>query len=141
MSSYLFYYHDDRTHLGLAKDTPAGRPAEIRTRVKPRFNPSRDSAGCTIVMRWQRRLKSNSSDDQTLFLVTKPKHGSRLVRASLARRRIRLQCQTQGLWQAERNPFHVGHNELANHRTIWTKVMGSATTVDVCLSVFKLKVS
>jgi hypothetical protein len=34
------------------------------------FNPSRDSAGCTIVMRWQRRLKSNSSDDQTLFLVT-----------------------------------------------------------------------
>ena len=31
MSSYLFYYHEDRTHLGLAKDTPAGRPAEIRT--------------------------------------------------------------------------------------------------------------
>jgi putative transposase len=31
MSSYLFYYHEDRTHLGLAKDTPAGRPAEMRT--------------------------------------------------------------------------------------------------------------
>ena len=23
--SYLGYYHDDRTHLGLDKDTPAGR--------------------------------------------------------------------------------------------------------------------
>ncbi|PYU61660.1 MAG: hypothetical protein DMG55_06900, partial [Acidobacteria bacterium] len=33
--------------------------------VKVRFNPFRDSAGCTIVMRWQRRLKSH-------FLMTKP---------------------------------------------------------------------
>jgi putative transposase len=30
MSAYLHYYHEDRTHLGLAKDTPAGRPTEIR---------------------------------------------------------------------------------------------------------------
>ncbi len=30
MSSYLLYYHEDRTHLGLSKDTPAGRPTEIR---------------------------------------------------------------------------------------------------------------
>ena len=30
MSSYLLYYHQDRTHLGLAKDTPASRPTEIR---------------------------------------------------------------------------------------------------------------
>jgi hypothetical protein len=28
-------------------------------RVKARFNPCRDSAGCTIVMRSQRRLKSH----------------------------------------------------------------------------------
>jgi hypothetical protein len=31
MSSYLLYYHDDLTHLGLAKDTSAGRPAAIRS--------------------------------------------------------------------------------------------------------------
>jgi len=31
MSSYLLYYHEDRTHLGLAKDTPAGRPITIRS--------------------------------------------------------------------------------------------------------------
>jgi putative transposase len=29
MSSYLIYYHEDRTHLGLAKNTPAGRSTEI----------------------------------------------------------------------------------------------------------------
>jgi len=26
MREYIGYYHEDRTHLGLAKDTPAGRP-------------------------------------------------------------------------------------------------------------------
>ena len=28
MNEYVRYYHDDRTHLGLAKETPAGREAE-----------------------------------------------------------------------------------------------------------------
>jgi len=31
LSSYLHYYHEDRTHLGLAKDTPAGRATEIHS--------------------------------------------------------------------------------------------------------------
>jgi hypothetical protein len=31
MAEYVRYYHDDRTHLGLAKDTPAGRPTVIRS--------------------------------------------------------------------------------------------------------------
>ena len=30
MSEYVCYYHEDRTHLGLAKDTPTGRPIAIR---------------------------------------------------------------------------------------------------------------
>jgi hypothetical protein len=29
MKDYVRYYHDDRTHLGLAKETPGGRMAEI----------------------------------------------------------------------------------------------------------------
>jgi putative transposase len=33
MSEYVRYYHEDRTHLGLAKDTPAGRPVAIRPAV------------------------------------------------------------------------------------------------------------
>jgi putative transposase len=31
MSEYVLYYQEDRTHLGLAKDTPAGRPTAIRS--------------------------------------------------------------------------------------------------------------
>jgi putative transposase len=30
MAEYVRYYHEDRTHLGLAKDTPGGRPIAIR---------------------------------------------------------------------------------------------------------------
>jgi len=29
ISEYIRYYHEDRTHLGLAKDTPVGRPTAI----------------------------------------------------------------------------------------------------------------
>jgi len=31
MAEYVHYYHEDRTHLGLAKDTPAGRPTALRS--------------------------------------------------------------------------------------------------------------
>ncbi len=34
LSSYLLYYHEDRTHLGLAKDTPAGRPMAICSKAE-----------------------------------------------------------------------------------------------------------
>jgi len=64
MSSYVLYYHEDRTHLGLAKDTPEVGLLKFALGVKGRFNPFRDSAGYTIVMRWQRRFKSH-------FLMTK----------------------------------------------------------------------
>jgi hypothetical protein len=56
-------------------------PQKFVPSVKARFNPFRDSAACTIVMQWQRRLKSHSSDDQTFFLLTRHRHGSRFLRA------------------------------------------------------------
>jgi len=34
LSCYLLYYHEDRTHLGLAKDTPAGRPIAICSKAE-----------------------------------------------------------------------------------------------------------
>jgi hypothetical protein len=37
MSEYVRYYHEDRTHLGLAKDTPAGRPTTIRSAVESKI--------------------------------------------------------------------------------------------------------
>src|SRR5882762_8973981 len=83
--------------------------------VKARFNPSRDSAGCTIVMRWQRRLKSYFSDDQTPFLVTRPRHSQRFLRASFAGRQISCNPKPKSLHQVERNPFNAGCNDLANY--------------------------
>ena len=84
MSSYLLYYHEDildsrRTHQQVVQQ-------KFALRVKAGFNPFRDSAGCTIVMRWQRRLKSNSSEDQTLVLETLTRHGSRFLGAFCAGR-------------------------------------------------------
>jgi transposase InsO family protein len=38
MSEYVRYYHEDRTHLGLAKDTPTGRPATIRRGAEGRIH-------------------------------------------------------------------------------------------------------
>jgi hypothetical protein len=37
MSEYVRYYHEDRTHLGLAKDTPAGRPTAIRSAIESKI--------------------------------------------------------------------------------------------------------
>jgi putative transposase len=33
MAEYVRYYHEDRTHLGLAKDTPAGGPIVAHSSV------------------------------------------------------------------------------------------------------------
>jgi hypothetical protein len=70
LSSYLLYYHEDRTHLGLGKDTPAGRATQIRSAGESKIQSFPRLGGCTIAMRWQRTLKSNSSEDQTLLLET-----------------------------------------------------------------------
>src|SRR6516165_7386820 len=74
-------------------------------RAKARFNPFRDSAGCTIAMRWQRRLKSNRSEDQTLLLETRTRHGSHFLPASFARRRISLPSKTEVLTSSEKKSF------------------------------------
>jgi transposase InsO family protein len=34
MHEYIRYYHEDRTHLGLAKDTPTGRPIAMHPRAR-----------------------------------------------------------------------------------------------------------
>ena len=37
MAEYVRYYHEDRTHLGLTKDTPEGRPAAIPSAERNRI--------------------------------------------------------------------------------------------------------
>src|SRR6516165_4640177 len=69
--------------------------------VKARFNPFRDSAGCTIVTQWQRRLKSNSSEDPTLLLETR----THFQRASLDGRRISSPSKTEVLRSSGKKSF------------------------------------
>jgi len=64
-----------------------------------------------LEMRWQRNLES-TSEDQTLFLVTRPRHGSRFQGASSP---VAESAGNQKNRRA-RNPFNVGRNDLANHR-------------------------
>jgi putative transposase len=37
MAEYVRYYHEDRTHLGLGRDTPAGRPIAARSSLRSRI--------------------------------------------------------------------------------------------------------
>src|SRR6516164_3707707 len=85
---------------GRILDSRRTRPQVVQQkfalRVKAGFNPFRKSAGCTIVMRWQRKLKSNSSEDQILFL--QPGRGTvRIFCEHLSPYDDSLQSQTEGL--------------------------------------------
>jgi transposase InsO family protein len=55
LSEYLRYYHEDRTHLGLAKDTPAVGLLPVVPQREAAYDLFRDSAACIIATRWQRR--------------------------------------------------------------------------------------
>src|SRR5262249_51531942 len=104
-----------RTGLILDRRSTRQRVAlqRLGLRVKVRFDPFRDSAGCTIATRWQRQPKSNSSEDQTLVLETRTRPGSHFLQASFAGRRISLPYpKPRYLRQVERNPFDAG-------ATIW----------------------
>ena len=56
-------------------------------------------------MQWRRRLKSNSSEDQTLLPKTRTRHGSHFLRAFFAGRRISPPSKPMYLRQVERNPL------------------------------------
>jgi transposase InsO family protein len=119
MSSYLLYYHEDRTHLGLARTRQEVVQQKFALPVKARFNPFRDSAGCTIATQWQRRLKSNSSEDQTLLLETRARHGSHFLRAFFAGRRISPPSKTEVLTSSGEKSFDTG-------ATIWRTTTSAA---------------
>jgi hypothetical protein len=47
LSDYVSYYHDDRTHLGLSKQTPAGR---VRSAAQVRVISQERLVGCTTAI-------------------------------------------------------------------------------------------
>src|SRR5215472_11644731 len=84
-------------------------------RVKARSNPFRDWAGCTIAMRWQRRLRGNLPKIRTLLTVTRQRRSSRFLRASFLDPQLAYDLKPKSFRQAEGSPFHVGQNDLATH--------------------------
>jgi putative transposase len=55
MAEYVRYYHEDRTHLGLAKDTPAGRPIAIRSAVGSKIQSFPRPGGLHHRSQWRHR--------------------------------------------------------------------------------------
>ncbi len=55
LGDYVAYHHDDRTHLGLGKATPAGRPVERRPAERLRLSLCHASAGSTTATSGARR--------------------------------------------------------------------------------------
>jgi putative transposase len=51
MAEYVCYYHEDRTHLGLAKDTPTGRAAASRPAVEGKIESNPRLGGLHHVTR------------------------------------------------------------------------------------------
>ena len=48
MAEYIRYYHEDRTHLGLAKDTPESRPTALRSAAGSRIQSFARLVDCII---------------------------------------------------------------------------------------------
>ena len=89
---------------------------QFALRLRARLNPSRDSAGRTMVMQWQRRVKNHSSGGQTLCLVT---HLWRLsfFASMVCRSTNQPTISTESSRRTEENPLHVvmSGNDLANY--------------------------
>jgi hypothetical protein len=114
LSSYLLYYHEDRTHLGLAKDAPAGRPTAICSKAERKILPETRRAAPSLC--------SGSVDSRANLLKTK------LIFLKSGQGTVHVLCEyfspvdesacnpkPKGFRQAGRKPFNVGHNGLANY--------------------------
>src|SRR5262249_6193352 len=80
LREYISYHHEDRTHLGLGKETPGGRsPAYLRVPS----GHSRDWAGCTIVTieppNFNVAAKARSSHSLLYGLLHKPRASRRIA--------------------------------------------------------------
>src|SRR6266446_1039893 len=106
------------TRTGLISDSRRTRqqvgPQRFALGLSARFSPFRDSVTCTIVMRWQLRLKSYFSEDQTLFL--EPGRGTVHVFCEHLSPGDDSACNPRptSLRQAKKNPLNAGRNDLAN---------------------------
>src|SRR5882762_9769505 len=107
------------TRTGLISDSRRTRqqvgPQRSALGLSARFSPFQDSVACTIVMRWQLRLKSYFSEDQTLFL--EPGRGTVHVFCEHLSPGDDSACNPKptSSRQVETNPLNARRNDLANY--------------------------
>jgi hypothetical protein len=116
MSSYLLYYHEDWTHLGLAKDTPTSRPTAIRSARENKIQSFPGLGGLQIVMRWQRRFESHFLMIERFCLQPGRERSMSSERAFSPVDESACSPKPKSLRQTRRTPFNLGHNDLANDR-------------------------
>jgi hypothetical protein len=100
--------HEDRIHLGLAKDTPAGRPTAIRSGIEIKIQSLPRLGGLHQSYAVHRRRKGYFSDTKLFFCITVKAQllsGQRSLRASSDDRRISLQSQTEELTPSRKKSF------------------------------------
>jgi len=81
LRDYVAYYHDDRTHLGLGKATPTGRPVERGSTGKPASCRGRGSAACITGTSGARRRSARPAPCDPPHALT-PSHAGPRRRAS-----------------------------------------------------------
>src|SRR6267378_8510937 len=111
------------TTTGLISDSRRTRqqvgPQRSALGLSARFNPFRDSVACTIVMRWQLRLKSHFSEDQTLFLELGRGTAQAFCEHLSPVDEPACNPKPKDFRQVGGNPFNAGRNDLANHTAFW----------------------
>jgi len=101
-------------------------------RVKARLNPFRDWAGCTIAMRWQRRLRGNSSEDKNSSYCNPPGAQLTFSASILPRSTISLRSQTEELLPSRKKSFSCRTKRfgdpqrcLRTSHATWLKMAGA----------------
>ena len=91
--------------LDSRRTRPQVAQQKFALRVKARLNPFRDWAGCTIAMRWQRRLRGNSSEDKNSSYCNPPGAQLTFSASILPRSTISLRSQTEELPPSRKKSF------------------------------------
>src|SRR2546422_7863173 len=122
MREYIRYYHEDRTHLGLAKDMPDGRLVE-RDSVRERRIQSFGRLGGLhhryAVAAWQAILRTGKLWHGSRLLALLPnRYYLSLLRICLSAHYLSNFEMRRGKGQSERCSFSCARKDLMRHKSI-----------------------
>jgi hypothetical protein len=116
MSSYVLYYHEDRTHLGLVKDTPASRPTEIRSGCERKIQSFPRLGGLHHRYAVAASIQEPFSDDKTFLRVTRPRTVHVFCEHLWPVDESACNPKPKSLRQTGRNPLNVGRQRFGERQ-------------------------